>query len=64
MCTCEPVVLRISLPPGTSPEIVSALVERAVRDYFRRHAPWGDVPEKLTEAEYRTKIRAIAMEAM
>jgi hypothetical protein len=58
-CTC-PQVLRISLPPGTAPEQIAVLIERAVRDYLSRRRPWDDFPTARTADEQRAASREVA----
>ena len=48
-CSCprDPTILRLSLPPGTAPEVLTLLVQAAVAEHYRRrHAL--DVPAPTT----------------
>lgn len=65
-CTCrrDPIVLRISLPPGSAPEVIAVLVERAVAAYVRRHDPWGGMPRAHTPEEQRAVSLDLCREAI
>jgi hypothetical protein len=60
-CTChhDPIVLRISLPPGASPELSVPLIEAAIRRHLeRRAAAWeDDFPRLATFAEKAAEMR-------
>lgn len=58
-CTCrsDPIVLRVSLPPGSAPEVVAVLVQRAVREHFRQLAAL-DFPAPATPEQRRADLRA------
>lgn len=50
-CPRDPTVLRLSLPPGTAPEVATLLVQAAVAEHYRRrHAldfPAPTTPDRL-----------------
>lgn len=56
-CSChrDPTILRLSLPPGTAPEVVALLVQAAVAEHYRRrHAL--DFPAVATPDQRRADI--------
>lgn len=60
-CSCRsaPTVLRIALLPGPAPEVATAIVQAAIREYYRQRRS-DDFPAPHTPESYRAACREIA----